>query len=192
MKSLPNPRVLRRICTASIAAFLGILATPEPGFAQTATGWTGTGANTNWSTASNWSNGSPAQFAPPQLVRDLYFGEAFANAGGAGSVVSVNDVAAFEGFRITFQDTTLAIDPAFVINGNGFTLSELGGVAPRIENQSGAVQTFSLTGALTLNGGTGVVAEINPLLGDLVFQNAVTLAGNTRLEVYGDNGHAVT
>jgi fibronectin-binding autotransporter adhesin len=168
------------VLAASIAALVAHSAT-----AQTSTGWLGAGPGNLWSATANWSNGAPP--GGDTNTRDLLFGNAFVTAGGTGSLISNNDLAGYTGFRITFEDTTAPTDPAFTINGNALTLSDFGGSAPRIENQSSSLQTIALTGTLTLNGGATGFAEVNPLNGNLLISNAVALAGSTQLRVSGNN-----
>ncbi len=163
----------------------------ESASAQTATGWTGA-ADTLWSTNANWDNGAPP--GGDTNTRSLFFGNAWVTAGSTGAIFSQNDLTGYAGHRITFEDTSLAIDPAFTITGNAFTLFDFGGAFPRIENDSTSLQTFNLSGALTLNGGAGGFSEIDPVNGNLLFSatTPVVVTGGQQLRIFGNNGKTVT
>ena len=165
-----------------------------------ATGWLGTVGNNNWSSAGNWAGAGPAAGE-----RNLFFGRTYKAAGALGALTAHNDLVSYTGNRLAFQDSdaagtgvdgALSNDTAFIVTGNGFTLSELGGSFPRIENNSFVTQTFNLDSGqtLTLNGGAGGKAEINPTNGDLVFSptTRIDLAGTTQLQIAADNGKSVT
>ena len=165
-----------------------------------ATGWLGTAGNNNWSSAGNWAGAGPAAGE-----RNLFLGRNYKAAAALGAVTAHNDLVAYVGNRIAFQDSDAAgtgvdgassNDTAFTVTGNGFTLADLGGNFPRIENNSWVTQTFNLSSGQTiaLNGGTTGKAEINPTNGDLVFSasTAIDLAGTTQLQIAGNNGRTVT
>ena len=169
-------------------------------FTSVATGWLGTAGNNNWSSVGNWAGTGPAAGE-----RNLFLGRNYQAAGAVGAVTAHNDLVAYVGNRLAFQDSdaagtgvdgALSNDTAFIVTGNGFTLSALGGSVPRIENNSFVTQTFNLDSGqtLTLNGGAAGKAEINPTNGDLVFSptTRIDLAGTTQLQIAGDNGRTVT
>lgn len=188
---MPSNYLRPAVCRASIAAFLAVVAFAPKLHAQTATGWKGTG-DALWSNPANWDNG-----APGGVVRDLFFGNGYVAAGGTGSLIANNDLVAYQGYRITWEDTALAIDPSFTITGNGFTLFDFGGVFPRMENDSTSLQTVDLTAGqvITLDGTNGGnKAEINAVNGDLTFtaNTGIALAGNTQLQFFGNNGKTLT
>jgi len=188
---MPSNYLRPAVCRASIAAFLAVVAFAPKLHAQTATGWKGTG-DALWSNTANWDNGVPGG-----TVRDLYFGNGYVTAGGAGSLIANNDIVAYQGYRITWEDTALAIDPSFTITGNGFTLFDFGGVFPRMENDSTSLQTVDLTAGqvITLDGtNAGNKAEIDAVNGDLLFtaNTGIALAGNTQLQFFGNNAKTLT
>jgi autotransporter-associated beta strand protein len=167
----------------------------------TGTGWKGTagGANADlWGEAANWDNTPPKTDGNGD--RNLFFGQAWKNAGGGGITQPFNNLADWAGWRITFE----AISPAqaFSISGNSFTLYDWSDDFPRIENQSTATQTFDLVDesnnpqTLKLRGyqASGHQAEINPVTGNLVFtaNTTIDLIEITYLYFYGDNGKTVT
>ena len=163
-------------------------------------GWLGTVGNSEWSSVGNWDGTGPAAGQ-----RGLFFGRTYKAAGGGGSITAHNDLASYAGNRLAFQDSdatgtsvdgALSNDTAFTLTGNGFTLSDLNGNFPRIDNNSFVTQTFNLDAGqtLTLNGGATGKAEINPTNGDLVFSAStpIDLAGTTQLQISGNNGKTVT
>lgn len=171
--------------------------------AQGATGWKGT-TGANWSDAGNWDIGAPNDNGA-NLIRDLYFGQGYKAAGGAGSVTATNNLTNYSGYRITFQDSnaagngsdgSAANDTAFTIGGNALTLFDYGaGLFPKIQNDSFVTQTFSLTGPLSLRGEQTAgqqFAQINPVNGNLVFNNAVDLVDTTQLRIFGGSANSVT
>src|SRR5438552_16693767 len=83
--------------------------------AQIATGWKGTGGNSNWTTAANWDNTGPNAGA-----RDLFFGNAWVTAGSTGTTTSNNDIAGYSGHKIFFEN--IANPVTFTLTGNNITL----------------------------------------------------------------------
>ena len=185
------------ILTGSIAAF--VASHSSPAATINGTGWKGT-SGSNWSTNANWDNAFP----PSGDERNLFFGQGYKAAGGAGSTTANNDLN-WSGYRITFQDSNAAgngtdgssaNDTAFTITGNGFTIFDFGAANfPRIQNDSFLTQTFTLTSGQTiaLNGtnATGQFAEINPVNGDLMFSGGtrIDLAGTTQLRINANNAN---
>jgi autotransporter-associated beta strand protein len=155
--------------------------------AQIATGWNGAGADNNWSTATNWDNTGPAAGA-----RDLFFGNAWL-AAGTGTTTAQNDIGNYQGHKIVFEN--IASPVTFVLQGNAIMLFDFGGaspVFPQIQNNSTANQILSIPVAFNDTSGNNK-AEINPINGNLQFDNAVDLAGaNTQLQIWGNNGKTVT
>ena len=163
-------------------------------------GWIGPAGDNHWSNVVNWSGPGPAAGE-----RNLFFGREYKAAGGNSAVTAQNNLVAYIGNRLAFQDSDVTGatvdgvdtgDTAFTITGNGFTLSEIGGSFPRIENGSFVTQTFDLTAGqtITLNDATNHKAEINPTNGDLIFSatTPINLTGVTQLQISGNNGHTVT
>ena len=183
-----HPRLLEKSGAVLIAGLVLFGASATHAATINGTGWKGT-TNSSWSNAANWDNTGPAADE-----RNLFFGNGYVSAGGTGSTTANNDLNDFPGYRISFEDTSLAIDPVFTLTGNGFTLYDFGGSAPRIENNSTSLQTFNLNGTLTLSGGGTGFAEANPVNADLVFSatTPIALTGATQLRTYGNAGKTVT
>ena len=185
-----SPFILEK-SLAFLVASIALLGSEAAG--QVSTGWRGDGATNAWSSAANWDNGVPGGSA-----RNLFFGNGWvANPAGNNSLTANNDLAGYAGFRITFEDTPLAVDPAYTITGNGFTLFDFFNVttlAPRIENDSTSLQTFNLSGTLTLTNAVTAFAEINPVNGDLLFSatTPIAIGTGTQLRIFGNNGKTVT
>lgn len=164
----------------------------------TGTGWTGKGANNKWSTTGNWDSAAPNTSGTGD--RNLFFGQGWKNAGGDGFTSATNDLTAWHGYRITFEDiasdSSAATDQSFTILGLSFTLFDFGANFPRIENRSYVNQTFALSNAtLGLSGaGASSKAEINPVNGDLTFNagTKIDLVDTTQLQIFGNNGRTVT
>lgn len=165
--------------------------------AQIATGWKGTSSSL-WTDAGNWDNTGPNAGA-----RDLFFGNAWVTAGGAGSTTANNDIANWAGHKIVFESN--ASTPAFTITGNGFRLFDFGGaspVFPQIVNASNANQTFNLSsGSIQLNDTSGSnKAEIlangggGGGGGNLSFSSStpIDLAGTTQLQFNSTAGRTIT
>ena len=163
-------------------------------------GWLGNVGNNNWNSAGNWDGTGPAAGQ-----RELFFGRTYKAAGATGAITARNNLVGYAGNRIAFQDSdatgtgvdgALSNDTGFTVTGNGFTLSDLNGNFPRIDNNSFRTQTFNLDAGqtLTLNGGATGRAQINPANGDLVFSAStpIDLAGTTQLQIAGNNGKTVT
>ncbi len=156
--------------------------------AQTATGWKGNGGDDLWTTAANWDNTGPNAGA-----RDLFFGAAWDTAGRTGSTTATNTITGYSGHKIFFEN--IANPVSFKLQGNTITLFDFGGatpVFPQIQNNSSAAQLISVP--INFNDTSGNnKAEINPVNGDLTFDNAVNLSGaNTQLQIWSNNQHTVT
>jgi fibronectin-binding autotransporter adhesin len=164
------------------AIVIGSLATLQVRAASIGgTGWIGTNGS-NWSTNANWDNTPPSSDE-----RNLFFGQAYFNAGNSGSTTANNDLS-WNGYRVTFQDIISQPDVSFTITGNGFTLFDFGGSFPKIENLSNVTQTFTLTSGqtITLQGGGAGKAEINPINGDIVFTVGTKVQLNSPLDIFGN------
>jgi fibronectin-binding autotransporter adhesin len=161
-----------------IAAASASLSLALPAFGQSFHTWNGGGgADNSWSNPANWLGGAP------DGNDQLHFA-------GTTSLNPFNDLVGYSGYRIFF-DTGAG---AFTLDGNPITLFDFGGNNPKIENNSASTQTINF--AITLNGDPGASssAEINPVQGNLVFSQGITLAdpGNTQLRIFGNNGRTVT
>jgi fibronectin-binding autotransporter adhesin len=192
----------KRTLSVLIVSALALAVSPAIADNINGTGWKGTGGNSNWSTAGNWDGDAPTTNTSND--RNLFFGQGYKAAGGAGSTTSNNDLASWAGYRITFQDSNAAgngtdgssaNDTAFTITGNSFTLFDFGtNNFPRVENDSFLTQTFTLTSGstITLSGGSNNKAEIDPVNGNLLFSTGtkIDLAGSTQLQMFG--GKTVT
>ena len=149
--------------------------------AQTSTGWRGN-TSSDMQTGSNWDNGFGAN-------NNLFFGQAWHNAGRTGST-TINNAAAYSGYRLNFENITGGVNQTFTLTGSAITLFDFGGNAPKIENNSTLVQ--NINAPIVLNSGAVTFAEINPVSGDLSFGSTVDLAGTTQLRIFGNNGKTVT
>ncbi|HYE19810.1 MAG TPA: autotransporter-associated beta strand repeat-containing protein [Tepidisphaeraceae bacterium] len=170
-----------------LAAAVGVALCGSMAYAQQASEWRGFGADGNWSTAANWD-------VVPDGGEDLLlFGNAYVTSAGT-RLTANNSLAGYNGHRIEFQDTSLATDPASVITGNALTLTGAAAGAPGIRNLSTSLQTFNLSGTLTLDQGAAAGADIDPVNGDLTFSatTPIALATGTELRVGGGNGKSVT
>lgn len=155
--------------------------------AQTAAGWKGTGANTNWTTVANWDNTGPNAGA-----RDLFFGVGWVNAGRTGSITANNDISGYHGHKIFFENITSPV--SFTLTGNSVELFDFGGatpVYPQIHNSSGATQVFNLP-VILHDTSANQRGEINANNGDVIFNNTVDLAGITQLQSWGNNQKTIT
>ena len=82
---------------------------------------------------------------------------------------------------------------SYTLNGpSPVTFFDFGGNAPKIENNAaGTTQTLNF-GVILDGTGSGGVAEVNPVDGNLVLSSTLDLAGTTQLRVYGNNGNSLT
>lgn len=172
-----NLRKPRAILSTLITAAAAIL-TAEHVEGQDTFTWDAGGADGKWQTSPlNWGG---------DLAPD---GNDILRFAGALNTLTENDFAAYIGHRIFFD----AGAATFTLSGNALTLSDFGGNAPKVENNSsGSNQIFSLAG-ITLDGSAGGgFAEVNPVDGNLTIISPLTLAGTTQLRVWGNKGNTVT
>lgn len=199
MQRQTRSRKSRRLITLSSAAAMATVGTlsltGSSVFADTitGTGWKGT-SSTAWSNSGNWDN------TPPKTDntgdRNLFFGQGYANAGGAGNLTSNNDLTNWNGYRITFQDigsdSSAANDKSFTLTGNAITLFDFSGNVPRIQNDSFVNQTVNF--GVTVRSGAGN-PSFNANNGNLLFGGAVTLNNNSasyRLDLGGGSGKTIS
>src|SRR5204863_6224450 len=129
---------------------------------------------------------------PNAGARDLFFGNAWVTAGSTGSTTANNDIANYHGHKIFFE--SIASPVSFTLTGTAITLFDFGGatpIFPQIQNNSTATQNVSLTVAFNDTSGNNK-AEINPVNGNIVFNNIVDMAGVAQLQIWGDNAKTVT
>ena len=149
------------------------------------TGWKGT-AGSNWSTAANWDSNGPAADE-----RNLFFGNAWRDAGATGSTTSNNDLN-FTGYRITFQDNGFGNPAAsFTLTGNAITMADFSGNAPGIQNDSGLDQNININ--LTIKSGVGS-AFVTDNNGNINFGGTLSLDtgnGNFQFNLQGNSGPTI-
>lgn len=132
MKAAPeNPIPSPKYRTLALA-LSGVLLTASPVSAATKT-WQGSAGSTDWLTGANWLTvGAPAS------NDSLVFTSA--NASPSNTLTNTLTSSAFTIANITFD----ALSPAYTMTGNTFRLNG-------VDNNSGALQTFSNTGGLISN-----------------------------------------
>lgn len=162
---------------AILAASVATLIAPRA-FAQTTLFWDGGGATGDWAetlpSGLNWVG----NLAPT--------GNEILNFAGTTNLVTNNNLVGYNGHRILFTGGP------FVLGGNAITLFDFGTGAPKIENNSNALQTISLNVTMDSSAAAGNIAEINPVDGSLQFDGTVSLVDVTELRIFGDGLQSVT
>lgn len=162
-------------CLAAIlfaAAILGVMA-PREAAAQTIT-WSGTAANTNWSTAANWLGTAPANNA----TRTFTFT-------GTDGLSNTNDLTGVTATGITFNSS------GFVLSGNAITL----GNSNLFNNITSGTNTIALNMAMTASRTvTGSGGSTLVLSGNLSGVGGLTTArstgsGTATFTLSGSNSH---
>lgn len=172
------PRRSRRTSYLKIQAAVSLAAFAATAWGQSVHTWNGAGGDGNWSNTANWVDGNA-----PNGNDEVHF------AGMTNLNPFRDALAPSAGYRVFFDIGA----GAFTLDGSAYSLFDFGGNNPKIENNSTSTQTINF--ALTLDGtGGGSSAEINPVQGNLVFNNTVALAGTnaTQLRIFGNNGNTVT
>ena len=148
------------------------------------TGWLGTGGSQNWGYYNNWDSTNPSQGE-----RNLFFGNAWYNAGKSGQTRAYNDLSGYSGYGITFQDNGTNNNTTFTLDGNAITQYDFGGNSPFVTNMSYLPQNDNLN--TTFQSSTGT-ASINDTHGNITMGGTVTLSSGTALNLTGAAGGAIS
>ena len=177
-------RQAARLGTAA-AVVAGLLGTGTPALQAATTTWTGGGGNPFWSTAGNWTGGSPGAATEDDVIFP----------GGALQPTNTLDYVTGFGVRsITFN----AGAPSYVLLGTGGGTSELILDVGGITNNSTALQTLSFQdvapgfgGIFLFNYAAGNTTETwRAAAGDLLVTSTVTFGGILTLII--DDAHNTT
>jgi autotransporter-associated beta strand protein len=168
-----RPSGIHRFAAWTACVVVAVSTAVAPRVANAQVTWSGTGANTSWSTAGNWSSSLSSNF-----------NSALVFAGSSG-LTNSNDLTSGTATSITFNSGA----GAFVIGGNAITLGSGGSIT----NNSSNLQTLNLNlslpgaGTVTTNGSGGTIT----LGGTVSGAAALTKAGSGELRLSAI-GNAVT